>query len=149
MTADMTEIRQESLYTLDPQLAADCTLLGRTNLCDVLMFNTVLLPWVILVPRRAPVTEIYQLSESDQGTLWQESSLVGKRLMQTFSGHSLNVAALGNVVSQLHVHHIVRYQNDACWPKPVWDNLPKAACDASDLQRQAETITTALGDLLL
>lgn len=137
------------LYTLDPQLAADCTSLGNTKLCDVLMFNTVLLPWVILVPQRAGVGEIYQLSASDQATLWRESSVVGERLMQTFSGHSLNVAALGNVVSQLHVHHIVRYQNDPCWPKPVWGNLPNAACSASDLERQAQEITTALGDLLL
>ncbi len=105
---------------LHPQLEDDCLLIGRFSLCQLLLLKDANYPWFILVPDRVDVTEIYQLSEQDQQQLVRESSLLANTLMTHYKGDKMNIAALGNVVSQLHVHHIVRYRNDAAWPAPVW-----------------------------
>jgi diadenosine tetraphosphate (Ap4A) HIT family hydrolase len=81
-------------------------------------------PWFILVPDRDNVTEIYQLSSEDQRQLIHESSYLAKSLAQAFAADKINVAALGNVVPQLHIHHIVRYRDDPAWPAPVWGAVP-------------------------
>jgi diadenosine tetraphosphate (Ap4A) HIT family hydrolase len=81
-------------------------------------------PWFILVPDRDNVTEIYQLSSEDQRQLIHESSYLSKSLAQAFAADKINVAALGNVVPQLHIHHIVRYRDDPAWPAPVWGAVP-------------------------
>jgi len=86
----------------------------------VRLLNNALWPWVLLVPRREGITEIYQLSADDQARLWRESAILGEGLMQAFNGDKLNIGALGNQVSQLHLHHIVRFQSDPAWPGPVW-----------------------------
>jgi diadenosine tetraphosphate (Ap4A) HIT family hydrolase len=83
--------------------------------------------WLILVPRRTAVKEIYQLNQDDQAQLQIESVEVGSAIMREFNGDKLNVAALGNMVPQLHVHLIVRHQTDPMWPQPVWGNLSATA----------------------
>lgn len=77
-------------------------------------------PWVILVPSVPGIREIYELSEAQQQRLLAESSELSRRMMTLFEGDKMNVAALGNMVPQLHLHHIVRYQSDPAWPGPVW-----------------------------
>ncbi len=77
-------------------------------------------PWLILVPRRSDVTEPFQLSEADQAQLWQESMRLGAAMKAHFASDKLNIAALGNQVAQLHVHHIARFHADDAWPGPVW-----------------------------
>lgn len=77
-------------------------------------------PWCILVPRREDLREVYELDREEQVQLWQESALLGRAMMEAFGGDKLNLAALGNLVPQLHIHHIVRYRDDAAWPGPVW-----------------------------
>lgn len=77
-------------------------------------------PWVILIPKVDGVSEIHELAEEQQQLLLRESMRLSKALDQLFSPHKLNIAALGNMVRQLHVHHIVRFENDASFPKPVW-----------------------------
>ncbi len=109
---------------LHPQLAADCAVVGDWPLCRLLLMNDAQYPWFILVPRRAGIREIYELSEADQQALWRESAQLGRALMQAFSGDKLNIAALGNMVPQLHLHHIVRFRNDAAWPSPVFGKHP-------------------------
>lgn len=111
------------MFTLHPTLAADTNIVGNLTLCRVLLMNNRRLPWVILVPERAGIRESYELSAADQLALNKESNALGKALMTEFNGDKLNVAALGNVVPQLHVHHIVRYTHDPVWPNPVWGNL--------------------------
>ena len=74
----------------------------------------------ILVPKIADVQELYQLSWQDQQQFLNESSVLSEVLMQTFNGDKMNIAALGNVVEQLHIHHVVRFKSDVCWPKPIW-----------------------------
>ncbi len=81
-------------------------------------------PWFILVPDRENITELHQLSEQDQQQLTRESSNFSRTLTHVFKPDKLNIAALGNVVPQLHVHHIVRYKADPAWPAPVWDAVP-------------------------
>ncbi len=107
-------------FKLHPRLAADCQVVGDFPLCRLLLMNDAQYPWFILVPRRESVREIYELDETDQQQLLRESSRLSRALMRAFKGDKLNVAALGNVVPQLHVHHIVRCRNDPAWPAPVW-----------------------------
>lgn len=77
-------------------------------------------PWCILVPRVNNAREVYDLTEGDQLTLARESSFIARAMMTLFNGDKMNVAALGNIVPQLHVHHIVRRRDDLAWPQPVW-----------------------------
>ncbi len=105
---------------IHPRLAADCVVLGRFALCHLLLMNDRNYPWFILVPDRGDVSEIYQLEHDDRARLLAESCLLSEFIMQVFEGDKLNVAALGNQVPQLHLHHIVRYRSDPAWPGPVW-----------------------------
>ena len=107
-------------FQLDPRLAADTFLVGDTPLSQVLLMNDARYPWLILVPRRSDVTEPFQLSEADQAQLWQESMRLGEAMKVHFAADKLNIAALGNQVAQLHVHHIARFHADDAWPGPVW-----------------------------
>lgn len=114
-------------FALHPQLAADSRVLGRFELSLLLLSNDANYPWFILVPQRASIREIHELAEADQLLLLRESSRLGRALMAAFDGTKLNVAALGNMVPQLHVHHIVRYAGDPAWPAPVWGRVPAQA----------------------
>ncbi|WP_286257276.1 HIT domain-containing protein [Pseudoalteromonas apostichopi] len=111
-------------FSLAPELQHDCIELADWPLCKVLLMNDSQYPWFILVPRVAGVKEIIDLSEELQITLLQESGKLSKLLQQVFNPDKLNVAALGNMVPQLHVHHIARFTADAAWPTPVWGKLP-------------------------
>ena len=107
-------------FQLDPRLAADTFVVGETPLSQVLLMNDARYPWLILVPRRGDVTEPFELSEADQVQLWQESMRLGEAMKAHFAADKLNIAALGNQVAQLHVHHIARFRTDVAWPRPVW-----------------------------
>ncbi len=105
---------------IHPQLANDCVLLGRLPLCHLLLMNDCHYPWFILVPARTEVREIYQLDAGDRRQLLDESCQLSEFLMEAYAGEKLNVAALGNQVPQLHLHHIVRFASDPAWPAPIW-----------------------------
>ena len=107
-------------FELDRRLAADTLLAGETQLSQVLLMNDARYPWLILVPRRSDVTEPFELSGTDQAQLWQESMRLGEAMKAHFAADKLNIAALGNQVAQLHVHHIARFHTDDAWPGPVW-----------------------------
>lgn len=109
---------------LHPRLAQDCLLVGQFKLCHLLMMRDANYPWFILVPDREGITEIHHMKESDQQQLWSESAQLSAALEQAFQPDKLNIAALGNVVPQLHVHHVVRYKTDAAWPAPIWGAVP-------------------------
>ena len=111
-------------FSLAPELQRDCIELADWPLCKVLLMNDSQYPWFILVPRVAGVKEIIDLSEELQITLLQESGKLSKLLQQVFNPDKLNVAALGNMAPQLHVHHIARFTTDAAWPTPIWGKLP-------------------------
>lgn len=92
-------------------------------------------PWFILVPDRENITEIYQLDEKDQQQLLSESSTLSSIIDKQFAADKINIAALGNIVAQLHVHHVVRYKSDAAWPAPVWGKLPAKAYSNEEIKR--------------
>ncbi len=108
------------MIKLHPQLEKDCIIFGEFTLCTLLLLNDANYPWFILVPKRDNMTELHQLSTTDQQQFLKESILLSRCLEETFHPDKLNIAALGNVVPQLHIHHIARFTTDACWPKPVW-----------------------------
>jgi diadenosine tetraphosphate (Ap4A) HIT family hydrolase len=112
------------LAALHPQLENDCLVLGRLELCQVLLMRDANYPWCILVPDRENITEIHHLNEADQLQLMRESVRLSHALESVFSPDKLNIASLGNVVAQCHVHHVVRYQTDVAWPAPVWGRVP-------------------------
>lgn len=111
-------------FILHSQLANDCFELAELPLCKLLLCNDSAYPWFILVPKVNDITDTYQLDWQQQQQLLNESSLLSELLMQVFEGDKMNVAALGNVVEQLHVHHVVRYKTDVSWPKPIWGQQP-------------------------
>ena len=108
------------MIKLHPQLEKDCIVLGEFSLCSLLLLNDANYPWFILLPNREGISEIHQLSVADQQQLLKESMFFSHCLEQIFQPDKLNIAALGNVVPQLHIHHIARFTTDACWPAPVW-----------------------------
>jgi len=113
-------------------------------LCWLLLMRDANYPWFILVPDREDLSEIYQLTEPDLQLFIQESVLLSRVLMEVFTGDKLNVAALGNVVPQLHIHHIVRFRHDPAWPAPVWGKLPARAYSASELQSVVARVLAVL-----
>jgi len=107
-------------FSLHPRLAADCIDLGTMELSRLLLLDDSRYPWCILVPERDGVREVYELSDADQITLTRESARLSRFLAETFAADKMNMGALGNLVPQLHIHHIARYHDDAAWPGPVW-----------------------------
>ena len=108
------------MFELHPRLARDCFPLGRFPLCRLLLMNESRYPWFILVPERPEASEIHQLPECDRIRLMQESCELSRWLSEAYGAHKMNIAAIGNLVPQLHVHHVVRYRGDPAWPAPVW-----------------------------
>lgn len=132
------------MFRLHPQLEQDCEQLGRFALCRLLLMRDANYPWCILVPEREGVGEIYQLSEEDQLQLARESVLLARTMATLFAADKMNVAALGNVVPQLHIHHIARRRDDPAWPAPVWGKLPARAYVEVELARTAQALCAAL-----
>lgn len=108
------------MIKLHPQLEKDCIVIGEFTLCSLLLLNDANYPWFILVPNRENITELHQLPVKDQQQLTAESMYFSRCLQQVFQPDKLNIAALGNVVPQLHLHHIARFTSDVSWPSPVW-----------------------------
>ena len=107
-------------FALDPRLEADTIGLGDMALSRVLLMNDRRFPWLILVPRRAGLVEITDLTPLERRALFEEAALAADRLKLLTGAKKINIAALGNVVAQLHVHVIARFAADAAWPNPVW-----------------------------
>lgn len=111
-------------FELHPQLLADTTEICSLSLCRVLLMNDSTYPWLILVPARADMREMHELDEADQQTLMREISHVASTMEALFEADKMNVAALGNMVPQLHIHIVARHIGDAAWPGPVWGKVP-------------------------
>jgi len=131
-------------FQLHPRLTADCLVLGDFPLCRLLMMNDRQYPWFILVPRIADLAELHHLHSCELAQFWRESRQLSEALESAFQGDKLNVAAIGNLVPQLHVHHVVRYRDDACWPAPVWGQRPPVAMTAEEQQQRAQALSAAL-----
>ena len=128
------------MFQLDPRLQSDTTFIGRLPLSQVLLMNDSRYPWVILVPARNDVFELYHLSEADRLQLAKESSWVLEKMADHYAAKSMNVAALGNVVAQLHVHHIARFTDDPAWPGPVWGHSPAVPYTPAQLEQRVHEL---------
>lgn len=120
-------------FQLHPQLAADSIWLADWPLCQLRLINDAQYPWFILVPRRPGVRDVIDLTDTEQTILWAESRALSHYLRQDYQPDKLNLAALGNMVPQLHLHHIARFIGDPCWPAPVWGKLPAQVYSAEKL----------------
>ena len=127
-------------WALDPQLERDTTAIGDMPLCRVLFSNNADYPWLILVPRRRDMVEIIDLRSTEQTQMMTEIADASIALKAVTSCDKLNVAAIGNVVAQLHVHVIARFRGDAAWPRPVWNATPSRDYEPAT----RDTLTAAL-----
>ena len=112
------------MFKLDKKLQADTSLIGDFPLSCLLLCNDANYPWMILVPRRVGITEIHQLSLEDRHQLLHESCVLAGAMQALFAPDKLNIATIGNMVPQLHMHHVARFEADAAWPRPVWGANP-------------------------
>lgn len=128
------------MFILHDQLAADTFQIAESELNLLLLMNDKNYPWCILVPKVADIKEAFQLSRNNQHQLNDESSLLAETLMDSFQAHKINVAALGNMVPQLHIHHIARFREDPCWPKPVWGQVTAKPYDEASKNAIIDTL---------
>ncbi|WP_374981859.1 HIT domain-containing protein [Pseudomonas solani] len=134
------------MFALDQRLQQDCVQVGDFPLCRLLLMNDVHYPWFILVPRREDVSELFQLDADDQLRLWSETTRLAEVLKDSFGADKMNVATLGNVVSQLHMHVIARRREDAAWPAPVWGRHPAQPYTAEQVDEVMAKLRLVLTD---
>jgi len=111
-------------FELDSRLAGDSVGVADLGLCHVRLMNDATYPWLLLIPRRAGLVEVIDLSRDERTALMDEIALASAALRGMTGCDKLNVAALGNMVPQLHVHIIARFRGDPAWPGPVWGKVP-------------------------
>lgn len=136
-------------FQLHPRLQQDCVEVGRLPLSKLLLMNESRFPWCLLVPAKENIREIFQLSEADQQQLQRESAMLSRTMATSFNADKMNIAAIGNMVPQLHVHHIVRYQNDPAWPAPVWGKFDPLPYSNAELRQQLERIQLLMQSMLV
>ena len=137
----------DSVFTLHPRLAADTLLIRDLALCRVLLMNDARFPWIIMVPRRPEIREIDELAPEDQATLTAEIAAVSRTLKRLIQPFKLNVAAIGNIVPQLHIHIVARFEDDAAWPQPVWGFGTREPYDEEESSGFAGLLQKELGHL--
>ena len=137
------------MFQLHERLMTDTLLVGEFPLCLLLLSRDANYPWTILVPKRADIKEIYQLNSADRQQLLHESCVLAESMQGLFSPDKLNIATIGNMVPQLHMHHVARSTTDAAWPGPVWGAVPAMGYGDQALASIKVSLQTALaGDLL-
>lgn len=104
----------------DARLVEDSYPVTELPLCQLRLMNDTRFPWLVLIPRRHGVSEVFELDEADQQQLWREAGRLGRAFKTLMEADKLNVASLGNLVPQLHLHLVLRREGDAAWPGPVW-----------------------------
>ena len=134
----------ESDFVLNARLKQDTFFIRDMTLSTLLLMNNAHIPWVILVPKRDDVTSILDLSSADYDILTSEIRHVAQLMQNLFNPERLNIASLGNVVSQMHWHIVCRFTDDICFPKPVWGNIPDMPYEAE----RANNIIQRIQDVL-
>jgi diadenosine tetraphosphate (Ap4A) HIT family hydrolase len=132
-------------WSLHPQLAQDTEAIGDLALSRLLVSNDANYPWLLLVPRRLGVSEIIDLDAADQRQLMAEIAMVSGALKAVTACDKLNVAAIGNMVPQLHVHVVARWRDDPAWPKPVWGAVPARAREPAERERLVAAMRAKVG----
>jgi len=133
-----------SEFELHETLAADTAEAASWPLCRVLLMNDSRYPWLILVPARPDKTEIHDLDPADQSLLITEIDRASRALSRLVSPHKINVAAIGNIVAQLHIHVVARFRTDDAWPAPVWGSHPPRPYEAAVRDETLDRLRQAL-----
>ena len=131
------------MFTLNSKLEADTFFICDLKISRLLLMNDSNYPWLILVPRQDGLVELTDLNFDEQTEILREINFLGKILKESFAVEKLNIGALGNVVKQLHIHVIGRFQNDASFPKPVWGSVaakPYTELAAQDLIKKIKSL---------
>jgi diadenosine tetraphosphate (Ap4A) HIT family hydrolase len=136
--------RSPGEWRLHPELARDCAFVADLALCRVLVLRDANYPWLVLVPRESGLADVTDLDDYGRTQLMREVSAAAAAVKKITRCDKLNVAALGNVVPQLHVHVIARFHHDPAWPKPVWGQVPARGYDAAALATFIESVRGAL-----
>jgi diadenosine tetraphosphate (Ap4A) HIT family hydrolase len=131
-------------FILDPRLAHDSIPVAELPLSAVRLMRDGNYPWLVLIPRRPDLAELIDLSRADQTQLMVEIGRASEALKATVPCEKLNVAALGIVVRQLHVHVIARNSGDPAWPRPVWGAAPAKPYPPGEAERRAAILSTRL-----
>lgn len=131
-------------FELHPQLTQDCEIVGDTALCRVLLSKDSRFPWIILVPRQPDLRELHDLDAPDRIALTEEIAHIARAMQGEWQADKTNVAALGNMVPQLHVHIVMRFTTDAAWPGPIWGVGTAAPYDADALSQTMTRIRACL-----
>lgn len=133
------------LWSLHPQLEQDTETIGDLPLSRLLVSNDATYPWLLLVPRRLGASEIIDLDAEAQRQLIAEIAVVSAALKAITACDKLNVAAIGNMVPQLHVHIVARQRDDPAWPKPIWGAVASRAWDAAERKRLVAAVRSKVG----
>lgn len=133
-------------WRLHPQLEADTHPVASLGLSELRLMDDARYPWLILVPRVPDAVELVDLVETQQAMLMREIAQASRALRSLFDPHKLNVAALGNVVSQLHVHVVARSRDDAAWPRPVWGVVPPQPYASETLEQRLQALRSMFGE---
>ncbi len=134
-------------FELDSRLANDCIVLGELNSCLLLLMDNALLPWFILVPKTSQ-TEIIDLSPTEQLELQDAINVIGLFVKSNFSVSKLNIAAIGNIVSQLHIHIVGRDPSDFCWPNVVWGRTERERYTEQKIAEVVDALKKQIGNKL-
>jgi len=135
----------DAAWTLDPQLERDTAAVGDLPLSRVALMNDANFPWLIVVPRHAGAVEIFDLDDDERTRLTSELAVLARLLKDLTGCDKINIAAIGNVVSQLHVHVIARRRDDPAWPRPVWGALPARPYEGAARDRLIQAIRVKIG----
>lgn len=134
-------------FDLDPRLRHDSHFIADLPLCQARLMNDARFIWLVLVPRRAGIREVFELNHQEQSQLWREATLLGQATLDAVQGDKLNLATLGNVVAQLHLHVVVRRTDDAAWPAPVWGHGEAQPYEENDLAVRRDRVMSLIQDL--
>lgn len=132
------------MFELHPQLKKDTVIVGQFKLSLVLLHRDANFPWCILVPKREKMREIHHLADEDQIQLIRESSHLSEVMTSLFAPTTMNIAELGNMVPQLHLHHVARFEGDPAWPKAIWGTCPPAEYDPEELAERVTRLHASL-----
>ncbi|MBD8900287.1 HIT family protein [Rhodanobacter sp. DHG33] len=135
----------EATFALDPRLEADTRHVAMLPLCELRLMDDARFAWLVLVPRRAGMVEVADLTEAEQQQLWQEANRCAAALRAVAPCDKLNLGALGNIVRQLHLHVVARTQGDAAWPGPVWGHGEREPYHRDAMASRLDLLRDALG----
>ncbi|WP_395342905.1 HIT domain-containing protein [Ningiella sp. W23] len=133
-------------FELHPQLEKDSIHVGNFDLSELRIINDANYPWFLLIPKVADVQELHHLNDAQYAQLSQESRRLSQAMQRCFSPDKMNIASLGNMVEQLHVHHIARFKTDISWPNPVWGYAPAKSLSPAVIAQHSADICRHLND---